>query len=75
MVPAFQGNIQLRWEPSTAVVADSGDLGYTLGTWQQVMIQEGAADSVMATGNYVSIWKKVKGAGWRVAVDIGNTDS
>lgn len=75
MLPAFAGDIRLRWEPVTAVVAESADLGYTLGRWEQVRVTEGGADSVMATGNYVSIWKKVKDTGWRVVVDIGNSDS
>jgi len=75
MLPAFSGDIRLRWDPVTAVVAESGDLGYTLGRWEQVRVTEGAADTSLATGSYVSIWKKVKGQGWRVAVDIGNSDS
>jgi len=75
MLPAFAGDIRLRWDPVTAVVAASGDLGYTLGRWEQVRVTEGAADTTLATGNYVSIWKKLEGKGWRVAVDIGNSDS
>lgn len=75
MVPAFAGDVRLRWDPVSAVVSESGDLGYTLGRWEQVRVTEGAADSTLSTGSYVSIWKKVKGEGWKVAVDIGNSDS
>jgi hypothetical protein len=52
------------------VVGSGADLGYTLGTWQM----KDAAGTVVGTGNYVTIWRKTEGEGWRVAVDIGNED-
>jgi ketosteroid isomerase-like protein len=64
---------RLVWEPAEAVVAGSGDLGYTLGRWRSVK-PGGGADSVLAEGNYVSVWRKDPDGAWRVAVDIGNTD-
>ncbi len=72
--PILSGDVQLRWEPVTAVVGSGGDLGYTLGKWKQIMVLGDDRDSTLSTGNYVSIWRKVPGEGWKVAVDIGNDD-
>jgi len=75
MLPAFTPDgPRLVWEPMEAVVGSGGDLGYTLGRWQQVVTAEDGTKEIAATGNYVSIWKKVPEVGWRVAVDIGNRD-
>lgn len=75
MTPAFSGDVKLRWEPVFAEVGVGGDLGYTLGKWKQVARTEAGEDTVLSTGNYVSIWRKVPGEGWKVAVDLGNDDS
>ena len=72
MVAAFSDSTRLlRWEPDTAVVAASGDLGYTLGHWESVL-RRTAGDSVVGRGNYVTIWRRQSDGTWKVAVDIGN---
>jgi len=75
MNPVFlPDNPRLTWEPASAVVGSGGDLGYTVGRWESVITLANGSDSTIATGNYVSIWRKVPGEGWRVALDIGNND-
>jgi ketosteroid isomerase-like protein len=74
MTPVFEGEVKLRWEPVYAEVGSGGDLGYTLGKWKQIARTEAGEDTVLSTGNYVSIWRKVPGEGWKVAVDLGNDD-
>lgn len=72
MIPAFADTTSaLRWAPDTAVVAASGDLAYTLGHWESVA-RTAAGDSVVARGNYVTIWRRQSDGSWKVAVDIGN---
>lgn len=72
MLPAFADTTTaLRWDPDTAVVAASGDLAYTLGHWESV-IKTGAGDSVVARGNYVTLWHRQSDGTWKVAADIGN---
>jgi ketosteroid isomerase-like protein len=72
MVPAFADSTRaLRWEPDTAVVAASGDLGYTLGHWEAVVRTPGG-DSVVGRGNYVTLWRLQSDGTWKVATDIGN---
>jgi ketosteroid isomerase-like protein len=58
----------LSWEPIYAEIATSADLGYTAGPWEYR--PKGAADTVVAYGNFVSIWKKLP-TGWKVAIDVG----
>jgi len=76
MLPALgPGDPLLKWEPLTATVASGGDIGYTVGRWKSVGTSSTGADSILAEGNYVTIWKKDPREGWRVAVDIGNRDA
>jgi ketosteroid isomerase-like protein len=58
----------LSFAPSRAVVAASGDIGYTAGTYEMSMA--GGAEK----GKYVTTWKKENGE-WKVAEDIFNADS
>jgi uncharacterized protein (TIGR02246 family) len=72
MVPAFADTTTaLRWEPDTAVVAVAGDLAYTLGHWESV-VRTVTGDSVVARGNYVTLWRRQSDGSWKVALDIGN---
>jgi len=50
------------------VVAGSGDIGYTSGTYEMSMA--GASEK----GKYVTVWKK-EGDAWKVTEDIFNADS
>jgi len=76
MTPAFADTArQLRWYPVRAVVAASGDVGYTIGRWES---RSRGADGRWAgegTGNYVTIWRLQSDGSWKVAVDIGNQDA
>lgn len=65
--------VRLTWAPDTALVAASGDMGYTIGHWQ--LLRLGApADSAAARGRYLTVWKKQPDGGWKVAADIGNQE-
>ncbi len=59
----------LRWEPMDA--ASSGNLGYTYGVFKTT--RTGADGKPFTSyGKYVTIWRNERGAGWKIAVDIGN---
>ena len=66
----------LRWQPHWAESA--GDLGYTTGKWQ--LHRAGADptkpgdDVVVATGRYVTVWRRQTEGGWKAAFDMGNDD-
>jgi len=64
--------VLLDWQPVSAVVSSSNDLGYTIGKWQ-VRIRA-RPDSVLSHGNYLTIWRKQADGSWKAAVDIGNPE-
>ncbi|HTO72694.1 MAG TPA: nuclear transport factor 2 family protein [Gemmatimonadales bacterium] len=60
----------LDWQPVSAEVGSSADLGYTIGRWQ--LRVRAKPDSVLAHGNYLTVWRKGPDGTWKAAVDIGN---
>jgi ketosteroid isomerase-like protein len=66
-------NLKLTWKPMKADVAQSGELGYTFGTWELTGKSRSGQD-VRLTGKYASVWKKQKDGSWKVVLDLGNTD-
>jgi len=74
MTPAFaDSTYTLRWEPTHAEIAASGDLGYTLGRYESQRVGAGGA-VVSQTGSYLTVWRRGGDGEWKVAVDIGNPD-
>ena len=55
----------LTWEPSSAQVSSSGDLGYSYGIYNLQL-----HDTILH-GTYVSIWKQKDGK-WKFVLDTGN---
>jgi ketosteroid isomerase-like protein len=65
----FQSNDsdkEFTWEPLYADISESGELGYTYGTY--TITTEGEIQK----GTYVSIWKKDSGGKWKFVLDSGN---
>jgi ketosteroid isomerase-like protein len=58
----------LTWQAKKAVVAASGDLGYTYGIYA---LQPKAADTLIY-GTYVTIWKKQADGTWKFVLDSAN---
>ena len=56
----------LTWQPSSASVATSGDLGYSYGIYN-LQLQD-----TTLQGTYVSIWKRQKDGKWKFVLDTGN---
>jgi ketosteroid isomerase-like protein len=71
MAGAFQGR-SLRWGPLRADVSSSGDLGYTVGTYEARGPAGPEGEPQVARGMYVSIWKKQSDGRWKVVMDLGN---
>jgi ketosteroid isomerase-like protein len=59
----------LTWKPFRAEA--SGELGYTLGTYEYRAPDKDGKPSVRY-GKYCSVWKKQKDGSWKWVVDIGN---
>jgi ketosteroid isomerase-like protein len=58
----------LQFEPSKAEVSNSGDVGYTTGTYQASM------NGMTEKGKYIEVWKKQTDGQWKVKEDIFNPD-
>lgn len=71
IVEALGSGYILRWQPKKAEVAQSGDLGWTWGTWE--LETKVAGESVIRYGKYVNVWRKQRDGNWRVIVDMGNS--
>lgn len=59
----------LLWKPQHAEVAQSGDFGYTWGTYTYTL--PGEANPV-GYGKYINVWRKQADGTWKVIADIGN---
>lgn len=66
-----ENDFRLSWEALDAVVAASGELGYTWGNY----FLEGTdanGETYVADGKYASFWQYTEAAGWQVVLDTSN---
>jgi ketosteroid isomerase-like protein len=63
--------VTLTWKPYAAEVSASGDLGYTLGTYES-RFKDDDGRPVTHNGKYCTIWKKQPDGTWKYIVDVGN---
>ena len=70
---SFDPADQLTWQPVKIDVAASGDLAYSLGTWQ-LKGKNPEGKDVTQTGKYITVWKKQKDGSWKVVADTGTVD-
>jgi ketosteroid isomerase-like protein len=70
LIKSYEGKsdsgVVLAWRPATAVIAESGELGYTYGFWTFV------AQSDTSRGTYLTVWKKDSNGNWKFIADTGN---
>ena len=58
----------LNWRPQYAEISASGDFGYTTGPWT---FQNSVNDSIIARGQYTTVWHLNKNGEWKFLVDLG----
>lgn len=63
----------IKWRATKVEVARSGDLGYSLGTYELSM-NDPQGTPMADRGKYVTVWKKQADGSWKVAVDMFNSD-
>lgn len=78
-IGAFLGEMQsipgfkIEWEPQSATVSKSGDLGYTV---DRILVsfdgENGETVKLFEKG--ITVWKKDAEGNWKMAVDIWNVD-
>jgi ketosteroid isomerase-like protein len=59
----------LNWHPIYGLLAKSGDLGFTSGPW--TFQQKTINDSVIARGQYNTVWHKTENGDWKFLLDMG----
>jgi ketosteroid isomerase-like protein len=58
----------LNWWPQYAEISASGDFGYTTGPWT---FQPSAKDTIVARGQYTTVWHINKNREWKFLADLG----
>lgn len=59
----------LNWYPQYVEIAISGDFGYTTGPW--TFQPASLSDSVVARGQYATVWNINNSGEWKFLVDLG----
>ncbi len=62
----------VEWQATVAEVAASGDIGYTIGTFELTAEQDGT--TMRTEGKYVTVWHKQADGSWKMQVDIFNSN-
>ena len=63
----------ISWKTTKVEVAQSGDLGYTSGTYE-VSLNDPTGKPVNDHGKYLEVWKKQADGSWKCVMDIWNSD-
>ena len=66
-------NGDLVWHANKVGVARSGDMGYTVGSYDLKM-KDTSGKPVLDKGKFITIWKKHADGSWKVIYDMFNTD-
>jgi ketosteroid isomerase-like protein len=62
----------VKWTPTHAFIAESGELGYTFGT--DVMTVTGPDGAIVTDkGKYATVWRKDDSGSWKVVLDMFNS--
>lgn len=63
----------ISWKTTKVEVAQSGDFGYTSGTYK-FTVNDASGKPVDDRGKYVEVWKKQADGSWKCVMDIWNSD-
>jgi ketosteroid isomerase-like protein len=69
----FMMGYSIAWQPTKVEVAQSGDLGYSQGTYEEKST-DSKGNTVANHGKYVVIWKKQPDGAWKAVSEIANAD-
>lgn len=68
LIQQNDANYTLTWEPKNAVVAESGELGYTYG----IYAMSAKIGDTTTYGTYTSVWKKQLDGKWKLVLHSWN---
>jgi ketosteroid isomerase-like protein len=69
----YPADLQIDWNPEEAVVASSGDFGYTWGHFIATS-HDDKGKLVSEFGRYLDVWPRGSDGRWRWIADIGTSD-
>lgn len=64
----------LQWTSTRVDVAESGTLGYTIGTFE-LSLQDSGGKTHTRTGKYQTVWRKQPDGQWKAVADLAAFDS
>ena len=67
-------SVSLRWQPISAEISKSNDLGYTVGSFTLKQTDEKGVVAT-GTGKYLTVWRLQKDGSWKVEFDTGVSDT
>ncbi len=67
-------NFSITWEPVSAQVSESGDMGYLLEN-SKITLKDSTGKAKIMTFKGVTIWKKQKDGSWKNVVEVMSPDS
>jgi ketosteroid isomerase-like protein len=65
--------LSFSWDVTRAEVAESGDLGYTAGTYDMTF-NDAEGNPVSDRGKFVTVWRQQADGSWKVLEDAFNSD-
>jgi ketosteroid isomerase-like protein len=65
--------LSLKWEPKKIEVSKSGDIAYSVGTYE-MSLNDPKGNPIMERGKYTEVWKKQADGSWKCAVDMFSSD-
>jgi ketosteroid isomerase-like protein len=69
----YPKDLTLDWTPQEAVVADSGELGFTWGTYVATFHNK-AGKLITSYGKYMDVWRRQPDGSWHWIADMDNDD-
>jgi ketosteroid isomerase-like protein len=66
-------NMTLHWTPTKVEAGRSGDLGYSMGTYE-LTFNDPKGKPMTDHGKYVTVWRKQADGSWKVVADVFNSD-
>jgi ketosteroid isomerase-like protein len=73
LMAKYPADLKIDWAPQEAVVADSGELGFTWGLFTATF-HDSKGKVVTQHGKYLDVWHRQGDGNWRWIADIGNSD-
>lgn len=65
--------LMIKWQPLNVEAASSGDMGYSIGTYEMSM-NDPDGNPMKDKGKYLAVWKKQADGSWKVATESFNSD-